>query len=258
MFEILTASLVAVALLQLATWVLSLVKRDASVADPLWGVSFVLIAWVSVLRSETPAAGDLLVVGMVTLWGLRLSGYLTYRNWGQEEDHRYAAMRDKHGGWFPLVSLATVFGLQALLAWIIALPVQVGMARPDQIGPLVLLGGAIWAIGLAIETTADLQLARFKADPANKGGVMDQGLWRYSRHPNYFGEFVLWWGIYLAAAESGSWWWTIIGPLTISVLLLKVSGVTLLEKSLAERLDAYGDYARRTSAFVPWPPKKST
>ncbi|WP_231956472.1 DUF1295 domain-containing protein [Posidoniimonas polymericola] len=243
--------------MQLAAWGLSLAKRDASVADPVWGLCFVLIAWVAVSRSQSPAAGEWLVAAMVTLWGLRLSGYLIYRNWGHGEDHRYAAMRDKHGGWFPLISLATVFGLQAALAWIIALPLQVGMVEPDAIGPLTLLGAAVWAVGLAVESTADLQLARFKADPSHQGQVMDRGLWRYSRHPNYFGEFVLWWGIYLAAAESGSWWWTIIGPLTISVLLLKVSGVTLLEKSLSQRLDAYGDYARRTSAFVPWPPKNS-
>lgn len=256
MEHILLTNLLAVALLQCGVWVVSVARHDASVADLAWGCCFTLVSWLSVANTDSPQIADTLIAAMVTLWGVRLTAYLTYRNWGQPEDRRYRLMRDKHGRRFPMVSLLTVFGLQGLLAWIIALPIQVGILTPGATPALLWIGSILWGIGLALEAVADAQLARFKASPNNEGRVMDGGLWRYSRHPNYFGECVLWWGLYLASVQAESWWWTAIGPVLMTVLLLKVSGVSLLEGSLSGRLGGYEDYARRTSVFVPWPPKE--
>ena len=190
--------------------------------------------------------------------GGALSGYLAWRNWGKPEDHRYAAMREKHGDRFPWVSLVTVFGLQGALVWIISLPIQVGVALGEAWQWWTWLGAALWLVGLLFESIGDYQLARFKSDPTNKGRVMNRGLWRYTRHPNYFGDFLVWWGFYLAAAQPGSWWWTLIGPVLMSFLLLRVSGVRLLESSLKSRVEGYEEYTRTTSAFFPLPPRRLT
>jgi steroid 5-alpha reductase family enzyme len=198
-----------------------------------------------------------LLLAMVSLWGVRLGGHLTWRNWGKEEDSRYASMREKHGSKFPIVSLFTVFGLQGLLIWLIGLPLQVGIARDQAWPAAVVVGLILWIVGFLFESVGDFQLARFKSNPANKGQVMNRGLWRYTRHPNYFGDFLVWWGFYLVAAQPSSWWYTIIGPLLMSFLLLRVSGVRLLESSLRSRVEGYEEYVRRTSAFFPMPPKSS-
>jgi steroid 5-alpha reductase family enzyme len=154
--------------------------------------------------------------------------------------------------------LFTVFGLQGALMWIISLPIQVGISQDQDWHPARAIGLLLWIAGLFFETVGDFQLARFKADPQNQGRVMNRGLWRYTRHPNYFGDFLVWWGFYFVAAESGSWWWTIIGPLLMSFLLIRVSGVRLLESSLRSRVAGYEDYVRDTSAFFPLPPKQSS
>jgi len=257
---------VAISVLMALVWALSLVLRDASIVDIAWGLGFVIVAWGAYLTlpdSSSAFEGNalrLLIVVLVTIWGIRLAGYLAWRNLRHglgHEDPRYQAMRANQP-YFPLLSLLTVFGLQGVIMWIVSLPVQVaiGTAHEATLGPLALIGVALWLTGLSFEAIGDWQLARFKADPANSGRVMDRGLWRYTRHPNYFGDFCVWWGLYLIALQTGlaATWWTAIGPLLMSVLLLRVSGVTLLERRLVETRPAYAEYAARTSAFFPRPP----
>jgi steroid 5-alpha reductase family enzyme len=248
-----------VATLMFITWLVSLVKRDASIVDPIWGLGFVLVAWAVRLTVEGNAARQWVLVALVTVWGLRLSIYLYWRNHGTGEDFRYQAMRRHWGSRFWWVSLFTVFALQGALMWVVSLPVQLGQV-PDEpgFGVLGVIGILVWAVGITFEAVGDAQLARFKRDPANKGLVMDRGLWRYTRHPNYFGDACVWWGIALVAAESGLGAIGIIGAVVMTVFLRRVSGVTLLEKSLVKRRPGYEEYAARTSPFVPRPPRAST
>lgn len=252
---VLLINLAAVMAMFGALWGVSLARRDASIVDSFWGLAFVLVAWVSLGTSGNASPPALLIVALVSIWGLRLSGYLTWRNWGKPEDYRYRAMRERHGERFPIVSLFTVFGLQGVLVLVVSLPVQIGIAEAEAWSILALSGVFLWLVGLLFETVGDFQLARFKSDPKNEGQVMDRGLWRYTRHPNYFGDFLVWWGLFLVAARADSWWWTIAGPLVMSILLIRVSGVRLLESSLRKRVDGYEEYRRRTSAFFPLPPK---
>lgn len=255
---VLPAAAAAVALLMFATWLVSLARKDASLVDIVWGSAFVLVAAVVALVGEGAESRRLLLLAMVAIWGLRLSTYLAWRNLGHGEDYRYQAMRKKYGDRFPLVSLVVVFGLQAVLVLVVSLPVQLAAtaAQPEGLGPLAAFGVALWLLGLAFETIGDAQLARFKADPANKGLVMDQGLWRYTRHPNYFGDFCVWWGIFVVAAETGPGRWGVVGPLVMSFLLLRVSGVAMLEKTIGKRRPGYAEYVANTSSFFPRPPKR--
>ena len=255
-----TAMLVAaatIAVLMVVTWLVSVPLRNASIVDLIWGLGFVLVAWAVRLTVDGDSARQWLLVAMVTVWGLRLSAYLTWRNHGNGEDYRYRAMRKHWGGRFWWVSLFTVFVLQGVLMWTVSIGVQLGQV-PDTpgLGVLAALGVVVWAVGLGFEAIGDAQLARFKADPANAGTVMDRGLWRYTRHPNYFGDACVWWGIALVAAESGLGAVGIVGALVMTVLLRRVSGVTLLEKSLKKRRAGYDEYIARTSPFVPRPPRK--
>jgi steroid 5-alpha reductase family enzyme len=253
--QILIANLAAIALVCGVLWLVSLIRRDASIVDIFWGIGFVVVAWLTFGISRVNAPKAVILAFMVTIWGLRLAGYLAWRNLGKDEDYRYAAMRKRHGNRFPVVSLVTVFGLQGLLMWIISLPIQVGISSADGWNGFATAGMVLWLVGWFFETIGDFQLARFKAQPSNKGRVMSQGLWRYTRHPNYFGDFLVWWGLYLVALTSDSFWWTIIGPLLMSFLLIRVSGVRLLESSLRQRVDGYEEYVRNTSPFFPLPPK---
>ena len=252
------ASAAVIAALMLATWALSLALRDASIVDIAWGLGFVLVAWVSFAVADGSDARRALVVTLTTLWGLRLAAYLAWRNAGKGEDYRYRAMRRRHGARFGLVSLYLVVGLQGLLMWIVSLPVQAAQVPDSPSGLVALdyLGIALWCAGMFFETVGDLQLARFKSDPANEGRVMDRGLWRFTRHPNYFGDFCVWWGLYAVALATGDAWWSVAGPLVMSVLLLRVSGVTLLERHMTRSRPGYDEYARRTSAFFPRPPRR--
>jgi steroid 5-alpha reductase family enzyme len=239
-----------------ALWALSLRLRDSSIVDIFWGVGFVGVAWISALASPGGAPRARLAVGLTTAWGLRLAGYLASRNLGKGEDPRYAAMRRRHGEAWPVRSLFIVFGLQGVLLWVVSLPVQAAVrAPPSALGALDLAGAALWVVGLAFESVGDYQLARWKRDPENRGKVMDRGLWRYTRHPNYFGDFLVWWGLFALAAGAGAWW-TALSPALMSVLLRRVSGVPLLEKSMRRR-PGYDEYVRRTSAFFPWPPREA-
>ena len=253
----LLAAAIAIAIVMIATWLVSLALHNASIVDITWGLGFVVVAWVVRLQGDTATDRQWLLVAMATIWGLRLAGYLFWRNHGEPEDYRYRAMRKRYGDRFPIVSLATVFALQGVLMWIVSLPVQLGQV-PDSpdLGLIAVLGVVLWLVGLVFESAGDLQLARFKSDPANQGAVMDRGLWRYTRHPNYFGDACVWWGIAIVAAESGLGAWGLIGALVMNILLLRVSGVALLERSLRKRKPAYEAYAERTSAFVPRPPKR--
>lgn len=242
--------------LMLIVWLASVALRDASIIDPFWGLGFVMLAWSSWWQAEDSGGRAFLLVLLTSIWGVRLAVYLTWRNWGQDEDRRYRAMREKHGARFKWISLFTVFGLQALLLWIIALPLQAAIDTQRML-PLRwpdAIGFVLWLVGMFFESVGDWQLSRFQANPANQGKVLDRGLWRYTRHPNYFGDFCVWWGIYLIAAFGGTWW-TIISPLLMSFLLLKVSGVSLLEKDISDRRPDYQRYQMRTSAFFPLPPK---
>jgi steroid 5-alpha reductase family enzyme len=259
-----TAGLLAVEaglvlMLVTALWAVSVAVRDTSIVDIFWGSGFVVVAWTAFLLVDGSGDRRLLLAVLVTVWGVRLTVHLARRNLGKGEDPRYAAMRRRHGDRWPVLSLVVVFWLQGALMWVVSLPVQVAMTDPTPggLGALDWVGVALWAIGLAFEALGDLQLVRFKADPANRGKVMDRGLWRYTRHPNYFGDFCVWWGIWLVALATGSAWWTAVGPAVMSVLLIRVSGAALLERSLLRRRPGYADYVARTSGFFPWPPRRN-
>jgi steroid 5-alpha reductase family enzyme len=246
----------AVLVLMLAGWCLSVKMHDASVVDILWGLALITIAWAGFFAGDGARARRLLLAVLVTVWGLRLSSYLARRNLGHGEDYRYRAMRRKRPN-FVVWSLFGVFGLQGVLAWIVSLPIQIAMAdrTPPKLGALAVFGGLLWAIGLVFETLGDAQLARFKAEVGSAGKVMDRGLWRFTRHPNYFGDFCVWWGLFVVAVESGSAVFGIVGPIVMSILLTRVSGKDLLEKTIGKRRPGYADYVKRTNGFFPGPPR---
>jgi steroid 5-alpha reductase family enzyme len=258
LYQIIFFNLAAVIAFMTAVWLLSLFKKDASIADIFWGLGFILVAWITFFLSNGDSPRRLIVAAMTTIWGLRLSIHLLVRNWSSEEDPRYQKMRSAHGKHFWIVSLFTVFLLQGFLLWVISLVVQLALfvESPINLTWLDGLGIVIWSAGFVFETIADHQLFRFRSDPANKGKVMDKGLWAYSRHPNYFGEMLIWWGFYAMALNNAANTWVILSPMLITILLLKVSGVALLEKHIKERRPAYEEYMRRTSVFFPWFPKK--
>lgn len=241
----------------LAIWLASLIERDSSIIDFLWGPGFVLVAWFTAFRADGDPTRQIVLAGLVTIWGLRLGIYLFLRNAGKGEDYRYARWREQAGASWWWRSLFKVNLLQGALMWLVAVPLIVALhsPTPPQLTLLDYLGAALWGIGFFFEAVGDWQLARFRADPANKGQVLDSGLWRYTRHPNYFGDALLWWGFYCFALAVGGWW-TIFSPVLMTLLLVRVSGVALLEKDLRTRKPQYRDYVRRTSAFVPLPPKK--
>lgn len=254
--DVMLASAIAIAVLMFATWVVSVVIKNASIVDIVWGSGFVVVAWVSYAVADGDDTRRIVIALMVTLWGLRLAGYLAKRNIGHGEDYRYRAMRKHWGARFPIVSLVTVFLLQGVLMWVVSIGVQLGQVpATPSFGPIGTMGILVWMVGLAFEAVGDLQLSRFKADPANAGKVMDKGLWSLTRHPNYFGDSLVWWGIAIVAAESGLGAWGFLGAAVMNFLLVRVSGVALLEKSLSKRKEGYADYVARTSAFLPRPPK---
>ncbi len=238
-----------------AVWGVSVRMDDASIADLCWGPGFALLAWVYQLPGERTVRSVVLAV-LVTIWGTRLAIHLARRHHG--EDWRYAAMRAAQGEGFWWRSLFIVFWLQGALLWAVALPVLVASRAVGPPGVTVtdILGGALFLIGLAFETLGDYQLARFKRTRANRHKVLDTGLWRYTRHPNYFGDALLWWGIYIVAASTPGGWLTFGSPLLMTLLLLKVSGVTLLERTLMQTKPDYAAYAASTPSFFPWVPSR--
>ncbi len=235
-------------------WLLSLMKRNVAIVDSLWALMFIILAAVYAFDAPLLDVRARLAIFLVVIWGLRLTVYITWRNWGRGEDRRYQAIRARNGPHFAVSSLFTVFLLQAALAWIVSLPLLGAIFRCAVLGPLDYLGAATWLVGFVFEAGGDWQLGRFKANPDNRDKVMDRGFWRFTRHPNYFGDFCVWWGFFLMALSAGAWW-SAVGPLLMSVLLLRVSGVTLLEQDIGERRPKYADYIRRTNAFFPGSPK---
>lgn len=238
------------------TWLLSVYKRDVSIVDSIWSLMFLAAAIVYILHNQAFGLREIVIFSLVLIWALRLALHLTWRNWGQAEDSRYQQIRKKYSPNFALKSLLIIFAFQAVIAWLVSLSLLVSLANSQAFSLLDGVAVILWLIGMGFETTADLQLYRFKSNPDNKGKVLDTGLWRYSRHPNYFGEFCIWWGFYLFALSSGGWW-TIVSPLMMSFLLLRFSGVALLEKDIHERRPAYRDYIARTNAFIPGRPRQS-
>lgn len=247
---------VAVVFVYMTSWfAVAMLAGRNDIADVAWGLGFVVIAWSLVLRGPvTPRL--LLLAGLVTAWGIRLAVYVHARNRGKGEDFRYKAWREEWGRWFVPRTYLQVFLLQGFFMTLIAAPLWVVASAPDRtLGPWALAGAVVWAFGFGFEAVGDAQMLSFKRDPANKGKLIDIGLWRYTRHPNYFGEVVLWWGAWLVAVPVENGWLGVVGPLTITLLLLKVSGIPMLEKRYAGRPD-WEAYKARTSAFVPLPPRK--
>lgn len=240
-------------------WIVSLYRKDASIADVLWGIGFIVVAWLSFYLNQDSFPGRrILIVLLVTAWGVRLAVHIALRNRGRGEDPRYRAWREQYGEKFWLVSLFKVFLLQGLFLWVISLSVQYGQypASPWRFTMLDAIGTIVWLAGFFFEAVGDWQLASFLRKPENKGKVLDYGLWRYTRHPNYFGESTMWWGIFIIALSVDNAWWTVASPLLITYSLLKVSGVTMLEAQMIKENPEYKSYIERTSSFLPLPPKK--
>ncbi len=254
-FSVYAMGLGAVLALATLTWIISLVKRDVSIVDGVWSLMLLAAAVVYSSAIEPYTSRSSLILTLVLLWALRLSVHIMWRNWGELEDRRYRDIRQKYEPNFALKSLGIIFIFQAVLAWIISMPLWAALTVPIEMTAVDMLAVALWTVGMTFETVGDWQLARFTSEAANRGKVMDRGLWRYTRHPNYFGECLIWWGFYVFAVPVGAWW-TIVGPLLLTYMLLKFSGVTLLEQTIVERRPAYREYIKRTNAFIPGPPKK--
>lgn len=241
----------------LVLWLVSVVRKDVSLIDIFWGPGFLVAAGIAWFRSETSSPLQLLALGMVAVWGLRLGVHIALRGRGHGEDRRYAAMREKNGEKFWWLSLVTVFWLQATLIAVLCAPLVLVQLRP-VVRPLWLVAGvAVWLAGFLFEAVADAQLGAFQRDPASRGRVLDTGLWRYSRHPNYFGEALLWWGFGLCALGVAGGAWTLYAPAAVTFLLLRVSGVPMLETGMEKRRPGYREYVERTSSFLPRPPRRS-
>lgn len=234
----------------------AVLKKRNDVADIAWGMGFVVISWASLILSKTFAPSALIVTLLVTIWGSRLSWHIYKRNVGKTEDYRYAAWRVQWGKWFYLRSYFQVFLLQGVfLALIISPVVFINHNAEATLGLLDGVGFVLWITGFLFESIGDAQLATFIKNPEHKGMLMQEGLWKYTRHPNYFGEVLQWWGIWFYALSISNGWITIVGPLTITFLILKVSGIPLLEKKM-ETNPLFQEYKKRTSMFFPLPPKK--
>ena len=249
---------ITIVIIMVATWLISLVIKNASIVDIVWGLGFAITSWALALAIDGDSTRQALLAFMVGLWGVRLGSYLAKRNLGHGEDWRYKAMRKKKGAKFGLISLVTVFGLQGALMFIVSLPVMFGNSDSTPgVGPIAVVGVVVWAVWFLFESVGDWQLSRFKRDASNAGKVMQTGLWSLTRHPNYFGNALLWWGIGIVGAETGSGVIGFIGPVVMTFFLLKVSGVPMLERSLNKRREGYAEYAARTSMFIPRLPKNS-
>jgi steroid 5-alpha reductase family enzyme len=241
--------------LMTSVFAVALAKKDNSIVDMAWGGGFIIIAYLTFFLRPEFTARHLLVTLIVTLWGLRLLIHIALRNRGRGEDFRYAKWRREWGRWFIPRSYFQVYMLQGFFMLVIAYPViLINFSSRDGLGLPDGLGTVIWLAGFFFEAVGDAQLTRFKRNPANNGKIMTGGLWMFTRHPNYFGEVLMWWGIFVIALGDG--WTAIVSPLLITFLLLRVSGVTMLEKKYKGNTD-FEEYARRTSAFFPLPPRKN-
>jgi len=248
-------ALLPMALLAVGAWLASLFRNDVSIADSLWPLFILLAATTYAIAAPLTGPRAVIVLSLIAVWALRLAAHITWRSRGEPEDRRYKAMRIRNEPHFRWKSLVLVFGLQATLAWVVSLSALAAVIDPRPWNWIAGLGVCVFVFGAAFEAVADWQLARFKADRAHRGQVMDRGLWRNSRHPNYFGEFCVWWGIYLISLSTQAWW-AIASPVLMTVLLLKVSGVALLEHDITERRPGYREYTARTNAFFPGPARQ--
>jgi steroid 5-alpha reductase family enzyme len=239
-------------------WLASLLRRDASIVDIFWGLGFVLLNLLYYLIGPGYSGRQVFLLIIVTIWGLRLSTHILLRNWGRGEDKRYQNWRQEDPEQFWWKSYFRVFILQGILMWIISMPLLIAQyrANPAQLTGLDILGLLLWCMGFSFEAIADWQLTRFKTNPDNRGKVLRTGLWAYTRHPNYFGEATLWWGYFLIALATPWGFLTLFSPILMTFLLLRVSGVTLLERDLKDTKPQYADYIESTSAFFPWFPRR--
>jgi steroid 5-alpha reductase family enzyme len=238
-------------------WIVSIIVKNVSIVDLFWGLGFVLTAGFYFLKTDGFETRKIIILALVSIWGLRLSFYLAWRNIGEGEDFRYREFRRKYGEKYWWVSFFQTFLLQGVLMSIISLPLLGAQyyGLHVRLGIIDYIGIVLWVTGLFFESVGDLQLAKFKSDPLNKGKVMNRGLWRYTRHPNYFGDSAVWWGFGLICIATGSYF-PFIGSVIMTILIIKISGVGLLEKSLKEKKPQYKTYIEKTSAFIPWFPKK--
>ena len=245
----------------LALWLISIPIRDVSIIDMLFAVILLAVTVASYCLADGAEARKQLIVALVALWAVRITVHLVRRNWGHGEDPRYTKLRSwvEDDRAFVWLSLKKVFLLQGIVLWFVSLPVQFGqlITTPPQPGLIAYVGVTIWVLGMFFEVVADWQLTRFRADPANSGTVLDTGLWKYSRHPNYFGELCVWWGLFLIACEHPLGLLTVVGPLLYTYLIINVTGQATLDKKLAKTRPGYADYMQRTSGMIPLPPRRS-
>jgi steroid 5-alpha reductase family enzyme len=254
----LVVTLAAVVLTMVVAFVIGRAVGRYNVIDTAWGLGFVVVAVVSFVWSSSHGDDTMRIVmlGIVTIWGSRLAIYLGWRSRGKGEDPRYAEMIERADGSEARYAVAHIFVPQAAAMWFISLPVQVAMYERDPAVVLVVVGVAVWLVGLGFESVGDLQLARFRADPANRAQVMHRGLWRYTRHPNYFGDACVWWGVFLVACAQWQGLLTVLSPVLMTWTLMAKTGKPLLEKDMADRRPGYTDYIERTSGFVPRRPRR--
>lgn len=239
------------------TFVVALIVGKHRVVDAAWGIGLALAALVSLLASAgdgQPARRDTLLAASA-IWGMRLAAYVSWRNRGQGEDPRYRDLLSRAKGNRNLYALRNIYLLQALILWLACIPVQAGMLESGPAGPVTVIGAVVWLAGFFFESVGDWQLARFKADPAHQGMIMDRGLWRYTRHPNYFGDACMWWGLFLISLGSWAGVATVFAPLMMTYLLTRGTGQHLTERRMADR-PQYADYVARTSGFIPLPPRR--
>lgn len=258
MIALLAAGLLTIFLYMTAQWLISLPLKNSSIVDIFWGPGFALVGWVYFAMTPdgfTPR--KLLLMALVTIWGLRLGIHIGLRNLGKQEDYRYANWRKEAGASWWWRSYLKVFLLQGAIMWVIAMPLAVAqfVPEPTYLTIFDFAGIAVWLVGFAFESIGDMQLAHFKADPANKGKVLNTGLWQYTRHPNYFGDAVVWWGHFLLALSVPLGFLTIFSPIIMTTLLMRVSGVALLEQNLKKTKPEYAEYVRNTNAFFPGLPR---
>lgn len=247
-------ALAVISAMAVATWLVSVFKRDVSIVDSLWSLLILAAGIVYLMATPEASVRGWVAIALAALWAVRLYVYITARNWGEPEDRRYRAIRANNQPGFAMKSVYIVFLLQAVLASIVSLPLLAAALGSASLGIVDALGAALVLFGIVFEAVADWQLSRFKAQPGAHCRVLRDGLWRYSRHPNYFGECCVWWGFGLIAIAAGAWW-GLASPILMTILLLRVSGVALLERDIRERRPEYAEYVERTNAFLPGRPR---
>jgi steroid 5-alpha reductase family enzyme len=257
-FQIYLQALFIILIMMSLLWIVSVIVKNVSIVDFFWGLGFVITCFFYFLKTDGSDIRKIILVTMVTIWGLRLSIYIAWRNKGKGEDFRYRQFRKNYGEnryWW--ISFFQTFLLQGILLWLISAPLLGSQYHGGNypLGLPDLIGIFFWLTGFIFEAGGDFQLAKFRSDPKNKGKVLNTGFWRYTRHPNYFGDAAVWWGYSMICLSSGSYV-PVLGSLLMTGLIIKISGVALLEKTLVEQKPQYKEYIEKTSAFIPWLPKK--